>query len=330
MFDVPHDHFPESAELSYYPINMNSHLLPYPYNQGHRSPPFSGFKTLANALYGVYLRFQPSAASPAGTKPVRLVCISDTHNSTRDVSPGDLLIHAGDLTQHGTSEELHGQFQWLSTLPHTHKIVIAGNHDLLLDSDFVKRHPTRIPSQPGSSVFSLDLYDVEYIQDRSVTLGFPNGRRLNIYGSPQTPEFGIWAFQYPAIRDVWTGRIPDNTDIVVIHGPPVLHRDTGKKGDGYLLKELRRVRPQLVVFGHAHDGYGEDFLLHDGVQSAWEDAVLRRSGITAILRMSFWMLIALLKVFLGLPQPSPTRLVNAALAPGTDNKTKKHPIVLAI
>ncbi|EFE39088.1 hypothetical protein TRV_06226 [Trichophyton verrucosum HKI 0517] len=310
---------------------MNSHLLPYPYNQGHRSPPFSGLKTLANALYGAYLRFQPLAASPAGTKPVQLVCISDTHNSTREVSPGDLLIHAGDLTQRGTSEELHSQFRWLSTLPHTHKIVIAGNHDLLLDSDFVKRHPTRIPSQPGSSVFSLDLYDVEYLQDRSVALHFPNGRRLNIYGSPQTPEFGIWAFQYPAIRDVWTGRIPDNTDIVVVHGPPVLHRDAGKKkGDGYLLKELRRVRPQLVVFGHAHDGYGEDYLLHDGVQSAWEDAVLQRSGITAILRMSFWMLVALLKVFLGLPQRSPTRLVNAALAPGTDSKTKKHPIILEI
>ncbi|EGE07784.1 phosphoesterase [Trichophyton equinum CBS 127.97] len=292
---------------------MNSHRLPYPYHQGHRSPPFSGFETLADALYGAYLRFQPLAASPASTKPVQLVCISDTHNSTREASPGELLIHAGDLTQRGTSEELHSQFRRLSALPYTHKIVVAGNHDRLLDSDFVKRHPTRIPSPPGSFAFSLGLYDVDYLQDRSVTLEFPNGRRLSIYGSPQTPEFGIWAFpfQYPAIRDVWTGRIPDNTDIVVVHGPPVPHRDAGKKGDRYLLKELRRVRPQLVVFGHAHDGHGEDYLLHDGVQSAWEDAVLQRSGIPAILRMSFWMLVALLKIFLALPQPSPTRLVNA-------------------
>ncbi|EFR03125.1 hypothetical protein MGYG_09114 [Nannizzia gypsea CBS 118893] len=296
---------------------------------GRGPPPFSGFKTLADVLYCVHLCCrQPPVAPPVNTKPIQIVCISDTHNSTREVSPGDLLIHAGDLTQHGSFEELHGQFQWLSALPHPHKIVVAGNHDLLLDPDFVKRHPTRIPKDSGSSIFSLDSYDVDYLQDRFVTLRFSNGRRLNVYGSPQTPEFGIWAFQYPAIRDVWTRRIPDKTDVVVVHGPPVLHYDTGKKGDGYILRELRRVRPQLVVFGHVHDGYGQDYLFHDGVQSAWEDAILRRSGVLAIFRTSFWMIVACIRVLLGLSQPNPTRLVNAAIAPGENRKTEKDPIIL--
>ncbi|EER25500.1 hypothetical protein D8B26_000192 [Coccidioides posadasii str. Silveira] len=308
---------------------MNNHLLPYPYNQ-ERCRPFFGYETLANVLYGFYLRFRPPAASSFSTKPIQVICISDTHNSTREVSHGDLLIHAGDLTQHGSFEELHDQLRWLSTLPHPHKVVIAGNHDLLLDSDFVERYPTRFPDHPGLSVFNSDWNDVDYLRDRCVTLNFSNGRRLNIYGSPQTPEFGVWAFQYPAIRDVWTHRIPDNTNVVVVHGPPVLHCDVGKKGDGYLLRELRRVKPQLVVFGHIHDGYGEDYLFHDGVQSAWEDAILQRSGVVAIFRMSFWMIVAWLKVLLGLPQPSPTRLVNAAVAPGANNRTQKEPIILEI
>ena len=29
---------------------------------------------------------------------------------------------------------------WLGTLPHKHKIVIAGNHDLILDEKFYKEH----------------------------------------------------------------------------------------------------------------------------------------------------------------------------------------------
>ncbi|KAG1900361.1 uncharacterized protein F5891DRAFT_925923, partial [Suillus fuscotomentosus] len=50
--------------------------------------------------------------------------ISDTHNA--DISalipPGDILIHAGDLTHSGTPHELQITFDWLVSLPHEHKI----------------------------------------------------------------------------------------------------------------------------------------------------------------------------------------------------------------
>jgi predicted phosphohydrolase len=45
------------------------------------------------------------------------------------VPDGGVLIHAGDLTAHGTLEELQALNHWLGTLPHRHKLVIAGNHD---------------------------------------------------------------------------------------------------------------------------------------------------------------------------------------------------------
>lgn len=281
-------------------------------------------------LYDVYLRLWPRADPPSITKPIRVVCISDTHNSTREVPDGDLLIHSGDLTQHGSFEELQGQLTWLSGLPHPHKVVIAGNHDLLLDSDFIARFPLRIPSHSESSAVDLDWGDIVYLQDSSTTLKFHNGRELRIYGSPRTPEFGLWAFQYPVIRDVWTKKIPDSIDVVVVHGPPALHRDIKKQGDGYLLRELRRVKPQLVVFGHVHDGYGQDNLLHDGVQRGWEDIMLQRGELLSVLQMTFWMAMALLKALLGLPQPALTKLINAAVAPGAKDKSKKEPIVLEI
>src|SRR6188768_3083249 len=66
--------------------------------------------------------------------PVAVVCISDTHNHQPSETPaGEILIHAGDLTQSGTLEELQASLNWINSCPHLYKIVIAGNHDLFLD-----------------------------------------------------------------------------------------------------------------------------------------------------------------------------------------------------
>ena len=66
----------------------------------------------------------------------RIVCISDTHNRFRELTipEGDILIHAGDITSRGYVAELKDFNEWLITLPHEHKVVIAGNHELSFDS----------------------------------------------------------------------------------------------------------------------------------------------------------------------------------------------------
>lgn len=46
-------------------------------------------------------------AMPAS--PVRTVCISDTHNIQPELPDGDVLLHAGDLTNRGTFDELQAQ-----------------------------------------------------------------------------------------------------------------------------------------------------------------------------------------------------------------------------
>lgn len=40
------------------------------------------------------------------TRRTRIVCISDTHNCTVKLPPGDVLIHAGDITNQGSYSEV--------------------------------------------------------------------------------------------------------------------------------------------------------------------------------------------------------------------------------
>ncbi len=67
---------------------------------------------------------------------MKIICISDTHNLHKDlkIPDGDILIHAGDMTCVGGIDEIKEFNQWLGPLPHRYKIVIAGNHDLYLES----------------------------------------------------------------------------------------------------------------------------------------------------------------------------------------------------
>jgi hypothetical protein len=79
----------------------------------------------------------------------------------------------------------------------------------------------------------------------------------------QTPKHGNWAFQYPRSfspeSDIWHNTIPNDTDIVVTHGPALGHVDgkrTGVPGCALLLRELWRVKPKVHVCGHIPEARG--------------------------------------------------------------------------
>lgn len=61
----------------------------------------------------------------------RFVCVSDTHNASPangsfKLPKGDVLIHAGDLTNQGTLSELQRTIDWLEQADFEAKIVVAG------------------------------------------------------------------------------------------------------------------------------------------------------------------------------------------------------------
>ncbi len=47
------------------------------------------------------------------------------------------MLHAGNLTKWGSFAELQAPLTRLSSQPHTHKVVIAGNDDVLIDRAFL-------------------------------------------------------------------------------------------------------------------------------------------------------------------------------------------------
>lgn len=67
-------------------------------------------------------------------RKTRFVLISDTHNATPggafQLPPGDVLIHAGDLTNQGSFKELQRTVKWIEEADYEIKIVIAGSQTL--------------------------------------------------------------------------------------------------------------------------------------------------------------------------------------------------------
>lgn len=217
------------------------------------------------------------------SSPIRIVCVSDTHNTQPALPLGDILVHAGDLTENGSYAELDAQLTWLAEQPHPHKVIVAGNHDVLLDDAFLARHPAR---RYGDTRTKDDLTlgpPLTYLQDfpASVSVTGRDGaeRRLVVYGSPWTPAYGVSAFQHARDEDPWDGVVPEGVDVLLTHGLPRGHldrRDFHDAGCSYLAAEVFRVRPRLHVFGHIHAVCGrEDLVLdrarriHDEVYAGW-------------------------------------------------------------
>jgi len=59
-------------------------------------------------------------------RKTRFVCISDTHCQTPRLPKGDVLIHAGDLTNQGSYSEMQKTVAWLEKADFEAKIVVAG------------------------------------------------------------------------------------------------------------------------------------------------------------------------------------------------------------
>ncbi|KAF9476758.1 Metallo-dependent phosphatase [Pholiota conissans] len=218
------------------------------------------------------------APTVTGT-PIRVVCVSDTHNRHDELPPvpaGDILIHSGDLTVSGTPQELRSVLQWLSDHPHPYKIFIAGNHDKALDA-----------TPEALSTLLTDFPSLIFLNESSTTLTI-HDRTLRIYGSPLTPTHGSWPFQYPRTTPNagnWT-QIPVDTDILITHGPAALHGDgLWRRGCTALLDALWKIRPRLHVFGHIHDARGIENVAWSDTQRQYETICMGDGGWLALFSL---------------------------------------------
>jgi len=182
---------------------------------------------------------------------IKIVALSDTHSlhSQVKIPECDILIHAGDFTGNGSMTHQQNFIDWLYDQPAKRKVVVAGNHDLFAEKyyDITK------------AMFAHK--QITYLENQVTVI-----EGIKIYGSPMTPTFMNWAFmeERDKIHKYWD-EIPDDTDIVVTHGPAYGILDMTYTLAGFprdsvgcvaLNKRLVDIKPKYHIFGHIHSGYG--------------------------------------------------------------------------
>jgi Icc-related predicted phosphoesterase len=182
---------------------------------------------------------------------MKVLHISDTHGFHDQLSIDndvDMIIHSGDFSNSRevleNRREAQEFFDWFLNLNIKHKILIAGNHDVIVEKDpiFTKAYLNK---------------DVIYLENDWVII-----EGLKIFGSPITPTFGTgWAFNKGStIKNYWE-HIPEDTDILITHGPPkgfldlTINRQNQLElcGCPHLRNKVKEIEPRYMMFGHIHN-----------------------------------------------------------------------------
>lgn len=203
-----------------------------------------------------------------------IVAISDTHNKHKRLGipeSGDLIIHSGDCTSMGRPDEIKRFIRWYGDLDYEKIILVPGNHDFGFEQD-------------------IDTYRV-LCERHNVTLLIDEAaefRGVKIWGSPVQPAFCDWAFnresslssvgcrkQYSPIKDHWD-KIPEDTDILITHGPPSHILSWTMRGPDagcpILLDRLENLNVKLHIFGHIHEARGAKALEIGGGKTVFVNA----------------------------------------------------------
>lgn len=214
---------------------------------------------------------------------MKILHISDTHGFHDDFPEAtwkdiDIVVHSGDCSNYAdvgrNIQEVHRFLNWYEMVPVKHKIFVAGNHDTSIERN--KWAPSEFTDR-----------GITYLQNSEVII-----EDLKFYGSPVTPTFGDWAFMKgrDKTHEVWA-KIPDDTDVLIVHGPPKGIRDLsfdrqGKLemcGDLALYKRCQALKSKLklMCFGHIHDMDGVDnqgISRYAKTETAFSNAACVRDG----------------------------------------------------
>lgn len=176
---------------------------------------------------------------------MKIVAFADVHNQWEsvDVPNADVLICAGDIGLRTDATDIIAFNKWLGDLPHTHKIVIGGNHDFILADSNVGR--------------GFYLTNAIYLEDSGCEID-----GVKFWGSPYAPAFGPWVFMKNRGNEIakhW-GLIPNDIDVLITHGPPYNILDKESRGEHCgcwdLKQAIEKIKPKIHIFGHIHESYG--------------------------------------------------------------------------
>jgi Icc-related predicted phosphoesterase len=178
---------------------------------------------------------------------MQITTISDTHGLHHQLQlpGGDLLIHAGDVCNRGTVAEAIDFMTWFINQNYKYHVFIAGNHDFYFENFTQQEIQDMLPE------------NAYYLNDSGVEI-----EGIKIWGSPITPTFFDLAYNKDrgvAINSHWE-KIPNNTNILITHGPPygMLDKNIENRyvGCNDLLTKVKEIQPNYHIFGHIHEGFG--------------------------------------------------------------------------
>jgi len=185
---------------------------------------------------------------------LKIDAISDTHNKHKKLKlpGGDILIHSGDVSGRGQSGEILPFLDWYADQDYSTMILVPGNHDFGFEKE-----PERYAKECADRKIIL-------LNDSGCTV-----EDIKIWGSAVQPWFHDWAFNRQRGADIkvhWD-MIPEDTELLITHGPPHMILDDAN-GRGYsnhvgceeLYKRILQTKVKLHIFGHIHEGAGYKYL----------------------------------------------------------------------
>lgn len=173
----------------------------------------------------------------------------------------DVVIFSGDSSNNKNPYinvyELIDFIYWYNELDIPYKVFVAGNHETSIERGLITKE-------------YFEQFGIIYLENDFVTI-----EGLKVYGSPVTPSFGDWAFMKSRhkLDEFWKNSIPDDVDVLVVHGPPKGFLDLSYNRENELefcgCKSLRnhvlnRIKPKLCLFGHIHNN---DDVLNQGTMT---------------------------------------------------------------
>ena len=192
----------------------------------------------------------------------KICALSDLHGHLPKIEPCELVLLVGDIVPlniqfdnvESTLWFLDEFTKWIDSLPCDEVIMVAGNHDKLIERASFIIH----------AVESKTNFKLTYLSGTTYEYVTKNLEHYKIYGSPFCHKFGNWAFMHDeSYLEGLYSQVPSDIDIWLTHDTPKIgnldllppslwNKESLHAGGESLAKAIQTKQPKLVVCGHLH------------------------------------------------------------------------------